>query len=93
MKEFICNVAAALGTVAMMWLLLIMAATTPEGGYDSLTDQCIGVVDRAGRLVRCENAPRHQPINVAPGTTFEELQQRFEEASVRGDVIELFPGL
>lgn len=88
MKEFL----AALLVVGMMWLLVVMAVTTPIGFYAD--GRCVAVENRAGRLVRCEGAPRHEPVVVVSGTTFETLlTQRFEAAVARGDVTELFPEL
>jgi len=79
MKQFVCNTVATAGFVAMVWLIAIMALTTPIGYYADGT--CVAVENRAGQLVRCAAAPRHEEIRVPSGTTFEMMEQRFGAAA------------
>lgn len=74
---FVVFVSTALG-----WLAL----TTPIGYY--IGKKCIAVENRSGHLVRCTGAPRHEAVQVAPWTTFEDLLlKRFKAAVARGDEI------
>jgi len=82
MKQIIVLVCAVFISTALGWLAL----TTPVGYYNG--NKCVAVENRSGHLVRCTGAPRHETIQIAPWTTFEDLlQERFEAAVARGDEI------
>ena len=76
MKKFFVEATKTLmfmiGVVVCSMVFANAVLDTPQGYYDSITNKCIGVLDK-GVFRPCAEVPRHNRILVPPGTRFEDL--------------------